>query len=185
MQLPAQDFLRLTEKAGTLGFLDIEATGLRGDYNSVLVASLKIFGQKPESFCVEQPGNDQGVVVKIKRKLEACDCWVTYYGKGFDIPMLNTRLLRWHKLPIEKRPHLDMYFALKYKILTARKSQGHLLSWLGTPDQKMTVSAEMWNQILANPAKHMKTMIARCESDTAGLEDLYRRTKHVIAEINR
>lgn len=185
MQLPAQDFLRLTELAGTLGFLDIESTGLRGDYNSVLVASLKPFGESPESFFVEQPGNDQGVVTKIKHRLEQCDCWVTYYGKGFDIPMLNTRLLRWHKKPIEKRPHLDLYFALKYNLLTARKSQGHLLSWLEGPEQKMTVGAEVWNRILANPQKEIRRMIARCESDVEGLESLYRRTKHVVNDVKR
>ena len=185
MRVDEQDWLRLVEKAHSLAFVDIEATGLRGDYNSVLCVSVKPHGLKPETFLVKQPGNDQGVVVAAKEALEACAGWVTYYGKGFDIPMLNTRLLRWHRDPIEKRPHIDLYYALKYNLLMARRSQSHLLSWLGTPEQKMTIGAEEWNEVLRNPSAGLKTMKARCESDVVGLEALYERTKHLIHEIKR
>lgn len=185
LELDPQIFLRLVEKAGTLGFVDIEATGLKGDYNSVLVVSIKPFGKKATSYCIKQAGNDQKVVKDAKEALEKLDCWATYYGKGFDIPMLNTRLLKWGSDPIAKKPHIDMYYTLKYNLLTARKSQGHLLSWLETPESKMTVSAEDWNRILADTEGTMKTMVKRCESDTKGLEALYKRTKHLIRDIKR
>jgi len=165
--------------------VDIEATGLRGDYNSVLCVSVKPYNEKPMSFSVAQAGNDQRVVREAKKALESYSAWVTYYGKGFDLPMLNTRLLKWDVLPIEKRPHIDMYYVLKYALLTARKSQGHLLSWLETPEEKMSVSAETWNRILSDTRGQMKEMIQRCESDTAGLEALYKRTRHLIKEIKR
>ena len=185
MNIAAQDFLRLVEKSGTIAFIDLEATGLRGDYNSVLVGSVKPYGHKITSYSVSQAGNDQRLVRELKEHLESLDCWVTYYGKGFDLPMLNTRLLKWGLRPIEKRPHVDMYYTLKYNLLTARRSQGHLLSWLETPEQKMGVSAEVWNRILYDREKEMPQMIARCESDVKGLELLYKKTKHLIAEIKR
>ncbi len=99
--------------------------------------------------------------------------------------MLNTRLLKWGYEPIEKRPHIDLYYTLKYNILTARKSQGHLLSWLETPEEKMTVSADMWNAIVRDVDAAMPTMIKRVESDCKGLRSLYFRTKHLIREIKR
>ena len=185
MQLEAQDFLRLVEKAGTLAILDTEATGLRGDYNSLLVGSVKTYGGGIKSFHVAQPGNDKKLVRELKEYLEGFDAFVTYYGKGYDIPMLNTRLLRWGYKPVEKLPHIDMYYVLKYNLLTARRSQGHLLSWLGTPEQKMGVGADVWNQILYDFDKSMKTMIKRCESDSIGLCDLYEKTKHLIRDIKR
>lgn len=187
MQIDVQRFLRLTEAAQTLVFLDIEATGLRGDYNSVLVVSIKPFGAEPTSFIVERPGKDRAVVKAAQEALAEADAWVTYYGKGFDIKMLNTRLLRWGIDPIEKRPHIDMYYTLKSNLLTARRSQGHLLSWLKTPENKMTVSAEAWNEALSGAdedgRKALKTMVERCESDVAGLEALYKRTSHLIRDI--
>lgn len=193
MKIEAQDFLRLVKKAGTLASWDIESTGLGGDYNSVLVVSVKTFGiSQPRTFTVKQPGNDQRLVREARDYLNEQDCWITYYGKGFDVKMLNTRLIKWGLKPLEKKPHLDMYFQLAGKLLTKRKSQGHLLNWLEIVDadlnqiaEKMTVSAEVWNQILVNPVKYMKKMVARCESDTRGLENLFRATEHLIADITR
>lgn len=185
MQLNAQDFLRLVESNHSLAILDTEATGLRGDYNSLLVGSVKPFGKKVVSFSVSQPGNDKKLVRELKEYLETFDAWVTYYGKGYDIPMLNTRLLRWGYHPVDKRPHIDLYFTLKYNLLTARRSQGHLLSWLECPEQKMGVSADVWNRIIYEFDKEMPTMIARCESDVKGLEALYKRTKHLVNDVKR
>jgi len=184
VKVSEQVFLSLVEETGKLAFVDIEATGLRGDYNSVLVVSIKPFDTKPYSFHIKQAGNDQKVVREAKDALEQYHCWCTYYGKGFDIKMLNTRLLKWGSDPIESRPHIDLYFTLKYNLLTARKSQGHLLSFLETPEEKMSVSPNVWSEIVGNPTgPAMSTMIKRCESDVAGLEALYNKTKHLIKEI--
>jgi len=185
MQLPEQEFLDLMEETHKICFFDIEATGLRGDYNSVLVVSAKPYGRRALSLAVSRPGNDQRVVREAKALLESFSCWVGYYSKGFDIPMLNTRLLRWGVPPIEKRPHIDMYYTLKANTLMARRSQAHILSWLGTPQQKMSVSAEKWNKILSDTEATMPEMIRRCESDCAGLEAGYKQARHLIREIKR
>jgi hypothetical protein len=185
MQIDPQEYLDLVEQTGKLIFVDIESTGLKGDYNTVLVVSIKPYGKKPFSFSVPKVSRDYKVVRDAKDALEMAGAWVTYYGKGFDIPMLNTRLLRHGLNPIEKRPHLDMYFTLKSNILTGRKSQSHLLSWLGTPEQKMSVSADTWADMSASFERNMPIMIRRCESDVAGLEALYRKTRHLVREITR
>lgn len=185
MQIEAQNFLRLVEKAGTLAILDTEATGLRGDFDSLLVASVRTYGGGMKSFTVGQPGNDRKLVRELKDYLESFDAWVSYYGKGYDLKMIDTRLLRWGLPPVEKRPHIDLYYTLKPKLLTARKSQGHLLSWLGTPSQKMSVSASVWADIVCDFKKNMKIMVERCESDADGLTELYEKTRHLIVDIKR
>ena len=183
MKVEPQVFLELAEAAKKIVFLDIEATGLKGDYNSVLVVSLKPYGKAPYSFRISKVGNDAKVLREAKEALEEYYCWVTYYGKGFDIPMLNTRLLKWGKHPIAKRPHIDMYYTLKANILTGRRSQGHLASWLKLPEQKMSVSADDWASLPSDPEKFLPTMVRRCESDVRGLEGLYKTTKHLIRDI--
>ena len=186
MQLDnAQMFLRLVENSHTLCCFDIESTGLRCDYNSVLVVSIKPYGKKPITFTVRTPGNDKVLVGEAARELEKYDCWVSYFGKGFDVPMLQGRLLL-HKLPLlNKRHHLDMYYHINAHTNTARKSQAHRCEWLDTPTKKMTVGAEKWNQILADYEGNKKLMIKRCESDTQGLEGLYDRTKHLVVNVTR
>lgn len=187
MQIDTQRYLKLVENNGSLACVDIEATGLRGDYNSVLVVSVKPYRADPVSFYVRQAGNDQKVVREAKEFMEQFDVWVTYYGKGFDIPMLNTRLLKWGQGPIDPRHHLDAYYLGKAHLLTARRSQGHLLSWLGTPEQKMSVGADVWNQVLSENTREeaMKIMVERCESDVIGLEGFYDRVKHLARDLKR
>src|SRR5574338_1123916 len=185
MQCDVQTFLRLTECASTLVTFDLESVGLNGDYNSVVVVSIKPHGYAPITLSVKQLGNDIKVVKAAKELLEKADAWVSYYGKGFDIKMLNTRLLKHGIGPIDPRPHTDMYFTLKSHLNTSRRSQAHLVNWLNLPEEKMSVSADVWATLGTDTPSKINTLIERCESDVTGLEHLYNRTKHVIRDIKR
>jgi uncharacterized protein YprB with RNaseH-like and TPR domain len=185
VQIDSQEYLDLLEDGRRICFFDIEAIGLRGDYNSVVVVSVKGYDCQPVTFAVKQVGNDERVVRQAKKELESFNCICGYYSKGFDIPMLNTRLLKWGHPPIEKRPHLDLYYGLKANLLTSRRSQGHLLAWLGTPEQKMGVSASVWADLPFKLKEDLPVLVDRCESDVAGLEALYKKTRHLIREIKR
>ena len=120
MNISPQVFLRLVEAAKTICFFDIEATGLKGDYNTVLVVSVRPWQEEAITFSVQQPGNDQRVVREAKACLEQFDCWCSYYGKGFDIKMLDTRLLKWGLEPIARRHHIDLFYTLKSNLEIGR-----------------------------------------------------------------
>lgn len=185
MQLDAQVGLDLAERAKAICFLDIETTGLHGDYNSVLVVAIKPWGGKVILHSVTRPGDDKEVVEAASDVLERYTIWVSYYGKMFDIPIIQTRRLL-HGLPIlHKKHHIDLYFHLKSHIKTGRRSQGHLLNWLKLSEQKMSVSAEEWNRVLRDPEEGLKVMRRRCASDARGLEALYKRTRHLIGEVTK
>lgn len=186
MRVDTQRFLKMVEATpGGMLFFDLEASGLRGDYNSIICGSLLSYEADAgdvDTYMVKKVGADKEVVGAIKDRLEEAEMWVTYYGRGFDIKMLNTRLLRWGMDPVERRPHLDLYFLLKANLLTARRSQGHLLSWLGTPEQKMGVSATVWSEANLDK-KNLKILADRCASDVEGLRALYTKTKHLVKEV--
>jgi DNA polymerase elongation subunit (family B) len=185
MQIEAQQFLKMAEKAGGIAIVDMEATGLKGDYNSLLCITIKPWHGKPKTFTAKKPGDDRALVAAARDELEKYDVWVSYYGKGFAIPMLRTRLCRHGYRNIKKRHHLDLYWTLKSALLMARRSQAHLLEWLDAPSKKMTLTPEVWNEVIRNPARAMRTLKQRCESDCAGLEALYDRTKNLIVEVTK
>ncbi len=184
MQVDVQTYLDLIEKdPNGLVFWDIEATGLRGDFNSILCVSFKPYGRAAYSLRVPAVGNDRKVVEEVKRELESYKVWATYYGKGFDVPMLQTRLLKWGQEPVEPRHHLDLYFTLKPKLLMARRAMGAMAEFLDTPQQKQHVSQNTWSEMPFELNKHMPTMVKRCESDCAVLEDVYKKTRHLIRDL--
>jgi uncharacterized protein YprB with RNaseH-like and TPR domain len=185
MQIEAKDYLDFIEKTGQLASFDIEATQLNADLGSVLCASVKPFGKKPYTFKVKAVGNDVKVIRDLKDALEEYHCWLGYYSKGFDIPFVNTRLLKWGYAPIESRHHIDLFFTLKPKTKMSSKSLGRFASLLGTEEQKMGVPQNVWSEMGFKLEENMPIMVDRCESDTIVLENLYVKTKHLIREVKR
>ena len=70
MQIDTQRFLRLTERTSSIVFLDIEANGLRGDYNSMLCATIKQFGLPPITYAVKKVGLDKEALVATRDALD-------------------------------------------------------------------------------------------------------------------
>lgn len=186
VSVDTQKYLEYLEKTNSICFFDIESTGLRGDYGTVLVATVRPYRGRPTTLRVEQIGNDQRLVRDLSDLLDSFDCWVSYYGKGFDKPMVNTRLLRHGRDPLPAKHHIDLYFTLKANTLMSRRSLLQYAGLLELHDQKMGVSPNVWTEILRQPrGQAMRTMVQRCESDTEVLKQLYDATKHIIKEIKR
>ena len=183
MKIDAQDYLDIVQETKKLVTFDIEASGLRGDYNSTLCVSFKPYGEKPYTMVVKQHGNDQKLVREVKDELEKYHCWITYYGKGFDLKFLNTRLLKWGYDPIKSRHHIDLYYTLKSNTLMSRRSMAQYAGLLNTHDQKMGVSPNVWSEMGFKMKEHMPMMIDRCESDCDVLEQVYNKTRHLIKDI--
>lgn len=185
MNVDPKDYLQMVEETSRLASWDIESTQLNADLGSVLCASVKPYGKKPYTFKIKAVGNDVKVCRDLKDCLEEYQCWLTYYGKGFDVPFVNTRLLKWGYAPIDARHHIDLFFTLKPKTKMSSKSMGRFASLLSTGEQKMGVSQNIWSEIGFKLDQNMPIMVERCESDTIVLEDLYNKTRHLIKEIKR
>jgi len=184
LKVEAQDYLKLVQKCNSVLFFDIESTGLNGDYDSTLVTSFqKYYDKAPYSYFVINVGNDVQALLQAKAELEAADLWVSYYGKGFDIPFLNTRLLKHGFAPIQKKPHLDFYYTLSANLKTSRRSLAHIARWLELEEQKMDVPPTAWSNIVNEYDKYMPLMINRCESDVRLLLEVYAKCAHLVKEI--
>lgn len=190
-QIDAQRYLDFAEILRTLYIFDTESQGMEGDYGRLYAVSIKPFNEEPITLSIGKNACDKGLVIEAKRILEEADIWCSFYGRMHDIPLLNTRLLRWGQLPITPKPHIDMYFQLKYKLKTGRKSQAHLLEFLQDtmislgipPEKKMSVSPNVWSDLWSDYKKNIKILIDRCASDTVGLEALYKVCRHLIRDI--
>jgi len=99
--------------------LDIETSDLKGDRGRVFCAvfmdiangnKIKIFREDEKQFRTKLTGDDSKLVRAIRDYMFDAFFWISYYGRGFDIPFLNTRLKIAEEWPIEKRKHIDLYY---------------------------------------------------------------------------
>jgi DNA polymerase elongation subunit (family B) len=164
--------------------VDIEASNLKSDFGTVVVVSVKPYGQPPVTFSAG-PGRDSRILREVRAELHKYQCWVTFYGKLFDIPFLQSRLLVNGMPPLAKRHHIDLYWIVKSRTVLSRRNQAHLLNWFETPEEKMSVSPNVWANMAVKTPEKLRILRERCESDVAGLEALYTRCKHLISEIQR
>ena len=173
MKVEVPQFLRLAEEAGTVLFLDLETQGLNADYGRILVYSRKFNnGELRTTF------GERKILRAMRADFEKADMLVGYNSRLFDVPYANTRLLELGEPPLPKKHHLDMYFALKAKLRTTSKAMGAIGTLLNLAEDKMKVAPKEWRNA------NLPVLANRCESDVRLLQQVYNKTKHLVATIS-
>jgi len=111
-------------------FLDTETTGLSGGTGTMafMVGVARFQGERlaMEQFFLRNPAEEAALLAGLEKFCDGMAAVVTYNGKSFDIPILNTRyILQGFTSPFEDLPHLDLLH-LTRRIWRARLEQCNL-----------------------------------------------------------
>jgi uncharacterized protein YprB with RNaseH-like and TPR domain len=105
---------RLTDiELDTLAFLDTETTGLSGGTGTYafLVGVGRYDGQEFHlaQFFMRDPIEEPALLAALTEFIQPCQALVTFNGKGFDVPLLNTRYItNGDPTPLVSLAHLDL-----------------------------------------------------------------------------
>ncbi|MEM3169713.1 MAG: ribonuclease H-like domain-containing protein [Candidatus Nitrosotenuis sp.] len=173
-------------------FFDIETTNLSADYGRILCCGFKYLNKKP--FIVSQDQfsdyrrklwDDRKVVEKIKTVLESADILVSYNGRRFDIPFINSRLLYHGFSALKKQRHIDLYWIIKYKYKLHRDSLKAVEDFFFETKQplKTPVTPVHWNKAAAGVKTSLEYVKRHCLNDVLLLERLFFSVKNSIESI--
>ncbi len=101
-------------KLQRLAFIDTETTGLSGGAGTlVFLVGLGHFVADEfilRQYFLRDPLEEAGMLTALQAHLDDAAGYVTFNGRAFDLPMLETRYMLGLKrsLPITRRPHLDL-----------------------------------------------------------------------------
>jgi hypothetical protein len=99
-------------------FLDTETTGLAGGTGTyaflIGVGSIDAAGFRLRQFFMRDYGEEASLLLRLKEYLEPFDVLITYNGKSYDQPLLETRfrMVR-SRHPFDRMQHLDLLFGAR------------------------------------------------------------------------
>ena len=173
-----------------IGIFDFEMSNLNADFGMMLCGVVKEFRGDAQTFRLDQydlykkdRANDRVLAKDLRDALEEFDIWVSYNGRRFDIPFLNSRLLFHGLRPIEKKKHIDLLYQARYKLKLHSSRLASVQEHLGLSNKKTEIRGYHWTRALAGYKPSMDYIVRHCVLDVAVLEETYGKLKQFVTVI--
>ena len=174
-------------------FLDTETTGLAGGTGTYafLVGLGRFEGEQFRliQFFMRDPGEEPAQLAALAEFLQPCQALVTFNGKSFDVPLLNTRyVVNGTASPMAGLAHVDLLHlarrlwrdrlpsrALGYleaHILGAARTEEDVAGWL--------IPALYFDYLRSGDARPLKNVFYHNAMDILALAALFNHTSHLL-----
>lgn len=184
-----------TTLARTL-FFDIEATGLVADFGQMLCCGFK-WADEPKPFVLSTLDYGEGIgdktlVKEVVKVINSADIICTYFGKGYDVKFINTRVLKSDDkikefIGLASASHIDLWETVKHKLKLRGNRLLRVIEYLELDNEKTPVKGPEWMDAQKCPKcspvkvkKAMNYIIDHCTSDVLALEEAYNKLKPLI-----
>lgn len=163
---------------------DLETTNLRANQGYLLCFGYKWLHQSKAKvlsitdFKRDEIWDDSRLLTEATAIYSEADIVVTWYGKRFDVPFFDTRLLLHKRNPIERKPHIDLWETCRYKLsFTSNRLEtvgGSLPLGPGeTKHWKVPVDNWTWVTAGCGDEKSIRKIRFRCKEDVYLTEAAY------------
>lgn len=166
---------------------DLETTNLKGNFGYILCGAWKVLGEK-KIHCSSivnsptfktDPTNDKFICKEILASLEEADMWVAHFGKWFDRPMLNTRLVGHGLTPLPPIPLIDTWRIAKDNLKLNSNKLATIAAWLNL-EEKTPLSGPIWIKAMAGHKPSIKYVEKHCRQDVLVLEEVYKKIRPLM-----
>ncbi len=174
-----------------IGIFDLETSNLKADYGVILAGVIKDFRGEAHVFRMDgfplwrkNRADDTAIIKAIRDKLSNYDIWVSYNGRRFDIPFLNTRLVYHEMEPLGIKKHIDLLYQSRYKLLLHSSRLISVQEFFRLENEKNTIDGNHWARALAGYKDGMNYIVDHCERDVAVLEEVYEKMKQFVGVVH-
>ncbi len=164
-------------------FFDIESTGLNATFGTILCIGYK-WSHKPKvhiptilDYSKQDFLDDKGLVKAFAAEYEKADFAVGHYASRFDIPMIQSKLLRYGLPPLAPVPLVDTWRVARDTFKFHSNRLATIEGFLGLPHSKTPISFDDWLQAAHGSRKALKQVVEHCRQDILVLEDAFHRMR--------
>lgn len=167
-----------------IGFLDIEATGLKANWDFMLCWCLKerggkILGRHLKEDEILRYRFDKDLVGELIKAIKGFHRLVVYYGGDYryDLPFIRTRAEKWGiAFPEYKDAWVtDLYSLVKAKLCLHRSRLETVCQHLGIPAKGHRLEPDIWQKAQAGHEKSLLWIFKHCQEDVVSLEMAWER----------
>ena len=137
-----------------MGIVDIETTGLKGDYAQILGAVVKEYNGEMRVFRCDdypifktQPWNDRQLCIDLRDELERYDEISGWNSFFFDKNTINTRLILNGDRPMRNIKHRDLMMISKKNLTIHNGRLDSIARALGLEDEKTVLDPVNWMRV--------------------------------------
>lgn len=168
---------------------DIESSNLDMDFGIILCASIKPLGKPVKTFRIDnspnyqkRPWDDSWLVTKVRDELEKYVVVVHHYGDRFDVPALNTRLIKWRLklLNTSYMCFIDSWWQSRKRLKLHSNRLAALISHLDTKVSKTGLDGTLWTEAVAGCRQALDKVVIHNIHDVLSLEQVTRRLSEVM-----
>ena len=167
-----------------VGFLDIEATGLKANWDFMLCYCIKeldgkILGRHLTKDEVIDRKRDKYLVKELIRDMNKFHRLVVYYGRDYryDVPFVRTRAEKWgYDFPAYRDQWVtDVYDMAKAKLCLHSTRLQHVCDLLGIPSKGHKLDPEKWQDAQVGHQPSLRWIFKHCQEDVISLEGAWKR----------
>ena len=165
-----------------IGFLDIESTGLKGNWDFMLCYCIKvldgeILGRHLTTHEIIHYKFDKNLTEELISEVKKFDRITTYYGSRFDIPFIRTRAEKW-ELDFPAYRDLwqtDCYDIAKQKLLLHSTRLEQVCKLMDIPSKGHKLEPDIWQKAQAGHKESLEWIFTHCQEDVTSLEAVWKR----------
>lgn len=164
---------------------DIEATNLNASIGSIVCIGYKWYGEEKTTILSirsfpnwdNDPTDDKALVKEFAEIYISASMLVTWYGKRFDLPFVQTRLLSHNLNPLPVIPHFDGWETARKKLKFHSNRLATVQDFLELPSAKTPLSFRALSRCMAGHLPSLQEVEHHCKMDVIVLEQAYDRLK--------
>ena len=108
----------------------------------------------------------------VRDELSKAGALISWYGPGFDIKYINTRLIGHRLTALPPIPNIDGWRIAKEKMKLTSNRLASVSSFLGVKE-KTPLNGPIWIKASAGDPSALKYIITHCKQDVIVLEEVY------------
>lgn len=184
-----------------VGYLDLESSGLKADFSTMLTWCIKERDGKIHYDVVNKQELfdglfDERIIRSCIDEMSKYDIICTYYGKGFDLPFLRSKAFH-YDIPFpgfstefsttrqgkdivrttSEITHFDLYFVVKSKFNLGRKSLDSVCDYLHIKG-KTNLDKEIWRRGAYGDPVALREILSHNRGDVEILEQLHKKIEN-------